>query len=928
MVHPSYRFLVIIFLMMNLPLSMMATIGIQTFVNPSEGASDGSITILAEGDTGPFVVMVSGPVSETQNGSGEFIFENLSPGTYYILVSDSDGCEKMMMLELEEGCLHLEIIELTYVTECSDGPSPCSTIDSNCTNDGIIEIRTEPSQEFTASWKDSQGNSYEGKRIEGLKPGVYNVTVTSNSGCTASIEGIAVGVCNDVYYDPFSGYCDNIELADNIRTESQDISKFGAKNGVIHLLNIYHPVEYILEHNESSFSQSGVASGPIVFENLAPGLYNLEVNTQGCTSANRVFRIIICDIIIISDVTFFSQCSDNVDNSNYCKGKTYIGGTIGSNKESRPIKVEGGFSNGGSYAYVFSREGDANSVYNYQGWFDSACPGTYTVIAVDKYQCASAPVVISIPDSPGQFERRFIRVWSTPSSFYCRGYPGYRSFPSSVIQAEFGIYCVRGEELKLMFKETYVVEAICNRNNDVDFQILQKEYEDYNIFGGYRGMNDVVHFHPEFGTFSCGALTDTRCPNNTHCRGKVLLQQPWFGHFEVVGDLVVTLDERNYGSLEKKINVEVVDGVPLCICTVYCKYDTQDPRPIYHSICGSPTYVGSKWGFDGCERHVYRCGGNDYVEVKGDCLVFPPDFVDEDQEDCEDVDDDDICDQTDNCIDVDKDRICDHEDNCIDTNNNLICDENEDLEDEEELDPDVDYENDGFFCDPSLLSYSQGGGSRFCIEVRPRCPNTQIQISLSANGVVYSSSGSASEPTLVSSTCWENNCFRFPNGARAQVAINWRVNGGWKLLVKLPGFFLVSERTCFTSESQYLSIKDSDIDINTLDRPRILNEGMNVDRGLLDLNHTGIPTLETSIVPNPFSESFNLIIGNVQKSQDLQYQIFDSFGKLVDRQTISIEVGNNEIEITNLADRPSGVYTLVVRSNEGEFRTLRLVKVY
>ncbi|MFZ6051547.1 T9SS type A sorting domain-containing protein [Halocola ammonii] len=132
------------------------------------GENDGSFTISTEGGNGGYEYYIDGdgPTTETE-------FENQEPGTYEIMVEDSEGCSTMTTIEIEE--------PEELVIANSD-----VTVDSGA-GDGEISIDVDGgTEDYTYDWTGPNGFTSDEEDIDGLEAGEYTVTVTDENGCTVT----------------------------------------------------------------------------------------------------------------------------------------------------------------------------------------------------------------------------------------------------------------------------------------------------------------------------------------------------------------------------------------------------------------------------------------------------------------------------------------------------------------------------------------------------------------------------------------------------------------------------------------------------------------------------------------------------------------------------------------------------------------------
>ncbi len=138
-----------------------STINLSTVVtNPTcAGDTNGSIDLTVTGGTGSYTIIWS-------NGATTEDLENLSPGTYVVIITDESGCTKSASATISSPAA------ITLVAT--------ETISANCHGLGGITVEA---QHGTAPYTYSWAHGATGNSLEGLQPGQYTVTVTDANGC-------------------------------------------------------------------------------------------------------------------------------------------------------------------------------------------------------------------------------------------------------------------------------------------------------------------------------------------------------------------------------------------------------------------------------------------------------------------------------------------------------------------------------------------------------------------------------------------------------------------------------------------------------------------------------------------------------------------------------------------------------------------------
>lgn len=151
---------------MDEPVELIVNISTQASVL-CFGGNTGSVSIGTSGGTGTITYTLNG----VSNSTGEF--SNLVSGNYLVGVSDENGCESTIEVEIDEPTeLTIELESLNQVA-CSG-------------QEGEIEVSAEGGSgdyEFSLNALSNSTGSF-----SNLSGGIYLVQVTDGNGCTATIE--------------------------------------------------------------------------------------------------------------------------------------------------------------------------------------------------------------------------------------------------------------------------------------------------------------------------------------------------------------------------------------------------------------------------------------------------------------------------------------------------------------------------------------------------------------------------------------------------------------------------------------------------------------------------------------------------------------------------------------------------------------------
>ncbi|MFL5753118.1 MAG: T9SS type A sorting domain-containing protein, partial [Bacteroidia bacterium] len=143
------------------PSAISVSFGIS---NANCGQTNGALTATVSNGTAPYTYLWS-------NGDRTTIADSLSPGQYKLEIVDANGCQGMV----------------TESIVASNGPvaNISSMINVSCygSNDGMLAVTVSGGTvPVSASWSNGQSSL----SISGLVAGIYDLTLTDNSGCVSS----------------------------------------------------------------------------------------------------------------------------------------------------------------------------------------------------------------------------------------------------------------------------------------------------------------------------------------------------------------------------------------------------------------------------------------------------------------------------------------------------------------------------------------------------------------------------------------------------------------------------------------------------------------------------------------------------------------------------------------------------------------------
>ena len=319
-----------------------STLTVESFENiiiDCNGASNGSVYANASGGTFPYSYSWNSP-NIINNTTNPTLF-NLNSGTYYVIVTDENGCTSNDNITLEnplEVSIDFDTSDFNgYNISCYGG------------NNGSVWLTASGGRgsQYTYSWNFGSVND----TITNLSPGTYSVTVTDSVGCSIT-ESITLS-------EP---------LPLNLTTNFTPTSCFDSINGTatVSTLGGAMPYTYLWSDGQTT----------IVASNLESASYNVVVtDINGCPDSTTV--LVTQPSIVNPEITinnlfngFAVQCADSANASVTItttggNGSQYIYSTdIGFNNPT-PLSV---FNNLGiGTFYIFSQDNNgcigSDSVY-------------------------------------------------------------------------------------------------------------------------------------------------------------------------------------------------------------------------------------------------------------------------------------------------------------------------------------------------------------------------------------------------------------------------------------------------------------------------------------------------------------------------------------------------------------------------------------
>jgi gliding motility-associated-like protein len=285
------------------------------------GLINGSATININGGSNPVTYSLNSGAPQSTG-----IFNNLSNGSYTVLITDANGCTANSNFNISQPTA----INASY-----------SSINSTCGNsDGSITIAASGGiGGYTYSL--NNGSTSQGSPIFNLMPaGSYNILITDANGCTQTISASI-----------------NNSAAPIIQSStSTNISCNGSANGSITVISTGGTGTLVYNLNGGPSQTSGV------FNNLGPGTYTISVSdNNGCTASTQA-TISQPSVLVATGSSTSSTCGNNNGSLNF----TAQGGTA-------PF----------SYSLNAGSSQSSNS-------FNNLVQGTYTLLVTDANGCTTS----------------------------------------------------------------------------------------------------------------------------------------------------------------------------------------------------------------------------------------------------------------------------------------------------------------------------------------------------------------------------------------------------------------------------------------------------------------------------------------------------------------------------------------------------------
>ena len=401
-------------------------------------SSDGNLTVLHSGGTGPYSYSWSDPFLQNTQTS-----INLSPGTFKVIVSDTNGCSdtSLSYTITQPDSLYL-MLDVTPVT-CYGGA------------DGSVSvIANGGTKQYNFLWNNGSNDSL----INNLSSSSYSVKVVDDNGCSRSktafvnqpaelfsffqtdsvkcvggsdgraLANISGGIAPYNYFwsnneiaNPatslFAGIntlqvidgngcllIDSVEIYEPARSVEIDsviinpISCYGANNATINILASGGEQPYLYSYNNGLNLQSNIG-----FINVSNGEHIAYVSDQkGCLYRDTIFVDQPDSLYIDSTIFNNIQCHASCDGS-----------------------IQSILVLGGTPPYIYSVNGGLQQ--SSFAYFNGYCAGTYTVEVFDQKNCVAQDLITI--DEPSELNVQIVTSDWNNYQIKCNGESsGYADF--------------------------------------------------------------------------------------------------------------------------------------------------------------------------------------------------------------------------------------------------------------------------------------------------------------------------------------------------------------------------------------------------------------------------------------------------------------------------------------------------------------------
>ncbi|MEL6863859.1 MAG: gliding motility-associated C-terminal domain-containing protein, partial [Bacteroidota bacterium] len=294
------------------------------------GTADGQVSVSLNNGTAPYRF-------DWSNGNSDSININLGPATYFVTITDQNGCLAFDSVSIEEPA------ELVL-----DGNAIAVTCAGS--NDGVASVNVSGgSMPYTYQWDAAAGNQST-VSASNLAGGTYSVLVTDANNCSAS-QMVMVP--------------ENTPI--NLQVDSSGITCFGANDGAATVFPTGGAGNYTYQWDDP-MGQTAATAGM-----LSSGSYTVIVTDEDNCSASISVNVIEPNALIVDLDTSNILCAGAAD------GQIAL------------------LVNGGTFPYSYEWEDDANIADSSR---INLAAGSYAITVTDAERCAvELEISLSEPDA-------------------------------------------------------------------------------------------------------------------------------------------------------------------------------------------------------------------------------------------------------------------------------------------------------------------------------------------------------------------------------------------------------------------------------------------------------------------------------------------------------------------------------------------------
>jgi large repetitive protein len=334
--------------------SAAAIVGTATLSAPYTCISDGTITVTGvTGGSSPYSYSIDGVTFQNSNS-----FNNLSAGTYTVIVKDASGCSSAMnQITVEALNPPTDLMFDNSPVTC---PSNAATVTITGTTGGIgtLEYQITAPASATTTYQTSTDFS-------GLEPGTYTFQVKDENDCVYS-ESYTI--------DPIPTPTLAVVLTEDLDcTASPDAVITGTITGPA-------PYTHAVSINGGAFTSLGATGTPFTYSTGTAGTYQLQItDANGCTAESSIITVNPLSLPALSLVVQTQPI--------LCNGDT--NGAI-------EVTID---TSVGTPPFVINVNNDTTGT-DFGTQTSSLPAGTYTVTVTDSKSCtATETVIINQPDA-------------------------------------------------------------------------------------------------------------------------------------------------------------------------------------------------------------------------------------------------------------------------------------------------------------------------------------------------------------------------------------------------------------------------------------------------------------------------------------------------------------------------------------------------